>query len=265
MNEAGQRRPSYGRRFGPAPEPRADPAAAMKLSFVIPAHDEEALIAQTIDSIRASVEPLGRDYEIIVAADGCTDATASIAAAHGAIVVAHARRQIAATRNLGARAATGDVLVFVDADTRVHRVVIEEMLEILAAGAIGGGGPVALDGPVPLYARLMLKLLITIFRTLRLTGGAFLFCTRRAFDAAGGWDEAYYAGEELMMAQRLKHQGRFRLTVHPVTTSGRKLRTHSPREVLALSFRAIFTPWITKDRSKLDFFYGPRRKDPMRP
>lgn len=235
----------------------------MKLSFVIPAHDEEALISQTIDAIRASVDPLDRDYEIIVAADGCTDATASIAATHGAIVVAHERRQIAATRNLGARAATGDVLVFVDADTRVHRVVIEEMLGILAAGAIGGGGPVAFDGTLPIYARVILPFMLALFRMLRLTGGAFLFCTRRGFDAAGGWDETLYAAEELVLAQRLKRHGRFRLTRHAVTTSGRKLRTHSSREVLGILLRGALTPWVVKDRAKLDFFYGPRRKDPM--
>jgi len=246
-----------------APDPHAIRVAIMKLSFVIPAHDEEALIAATLRAIRESVDPLGRDYEIIVAADGCTDATASIAASHGAIVVAHERRQIAATRNLGARAATGDVLVFVDADTRVHRVVIEEMLEILAAGAIGGGGPVSLDGALPFYARILLPCFLVMFRVLRLTGGAFLFCTRQSFDAAGGWDETLYAGEELVMAQRLKRHGRFRLTRHAVTTSGRKLRTHSAREVLGLLFRGTLMPWVMKDRAKLDFFYGPRRKDPM--
>ncbi|MBC7772977.1 MAG: glycosyltransferase [Pyrinomonadaceae bacterium] len=233
----------------------------MDISFIIPAHDEAVLIGGTIRAIHESVRRQGMVCEVVVAADGCTDATESIAAALGAKVVAHERRSIAATRNLGARAASGDLLVFVDADTQMTPGAFSEMLAAIESGAIGGGGPARFDGRVPLYARAMLALLLIGFRCMRLTGGAFLFCTREAFDAAGGWDETFYAGEEILMARRLKKQGRFVIVREPVVTSGRKFRTHSSREILGVLVRGAFMPWIMKDRSRLEFFYGPRRVD----
>src|SRR5688500_5983075 len=119
----------------------------MRLSFIIPAHDESALIASTLDSIHAACTALNQPYEIIVAADACTDATAEIAAGHGAIVVAHHCRHIAATRTLGARSAGGDFPSFVDADTQVLRQALVEAMTALESGAAGGGAPIHLDGP----------------------------------------------------------------------------------------------------------------------
>jgi glycosyltransferase involved in cell wall biosynthesis len=237
----------------------------MMLSFIIPAHNEEQYVGATIAAIHAAMQGLSdrSAYEVIVAADGCTDATVAIAQSNGAKVVAHDRRQIAATRNLGAAAASGDVLVFVDADTRVGRPVIQAMVAELNSGAIGGGAPVVFDGPVPLYARTIVTVVTAVFRWARLTGGAFMFCTRDAFTQAGGWNEAYYAGEEIFLASALKRQGPFKIVGASVVTSGRKVRTFSAVEILGLAFRGVFTPWIMKDRSKLEFFYGPRRSDPF--
>ena len=67
-------------------------------------------------AIASAAGRLGRDVEAIVVTNRCTDATADIAAAAGAIVVADDSRNIAAVRNAGAARATGDVLVTIDAD-----------------------------------------------------------------------------------------------------------------------------------------------------
>ena len=84
----------------------------MKLSFVIPAWNEEELIGATIASIHQSAK--GFDYEIVVADDASDDRTSEIAHELGAIVVPCNNRQIGVTRNNGASAATGDILIFVD-------------------------------------------------------------------------------------------------------------------------------------------------------
>ena len=89
------------------------------LSFVVPAHDEEALIGDTLRTLRASADAAGASYEIIVVNDASTDRTAAIAAAAGARVVDVNVRQIGAARNAGAKVASGETLVFVDADTWV--------------------------------------------------------------------------------------------------------------------------------------------------
>lgn len=87
------------------------------VSFVIPAHNEAAWIVRTFGAIRSAVESVEEPYEMIVVDDASTDETARLARDAGASVVQVSHRQIAATRNSGARMAQGDVLFFVDADT----------------------------------------------------------------------------------------------------------------------------------------------------
>lgn len=233
----------------------------MKISFVIPAHDEETELPHTLRALHAAASTL--DYEIIVADDASTDSTARIAAELGARVVSHQRRQIAATRNLGARAATGDVLIFVDADTRVHKPAVDAALAAIRAGATGGGCSVRFDGPVPLYARVTLAVLQLMFRLCKLTGGCFVFCTRAAFDKSGGWNESLYAGEEIDFALALKKLGRFVIVREGVVTSGRKLRTYAAREIFGVLAKGAFRGRkFVSDRANLDLWYAPRRADP---
>jgi len=192
------------------------------ISFIVPAYNEERLLGATLDALRAAALAIGEPYELIVADDGSTDRTAAIAAHHGAILVSVAHRQIAATRNSGARKANGDWLIFVDADTLVSEAVVRSAVEALRSGAVGGGAAVEFDGTVPLYARLLLPVLVWSFRWAGLAAGCFLFCTRHSFAAVGGFDEAFYGAEELVMSRALKRHGRFVVLRQAVITSGRK-------------------------------------------
>src|SRR5882724_9205202 len=90
------------------------------ISFIVPAHNEQACLGRTLDAIHKAARAVGQPYEIIVVDDASTDATAEIAAQNNARVVSVNHRQIAATRNAGARIAHGDQLLFVDADTTIH-------------------------------------------------------------------------------------------------------------------------------------------------
>jgi len=232
------------------------------ISFVVPAFNEERLIGATLSALDAMARSIGEVYEIIVADDGSTDRTAAIAREHGARVVTVAHRQIAATRNSGARAAIGDLLFFVDADTLVDPTVMRAALDALRDGAVGGGAAVAFDGEVPLYAKLLLPLLVLVFRTLRLAAGCFLFCTRSAFVATGGFDESFFGAEELVMSTALKRHGRFVVLRQAVMTSGRKLRTHSAWEIVRLLGRlAIRGTGAIKQRQGMELWYGERRDD----
>jgi glycosyltransferase involved in cell wall biosynthesis len=89
------------------------------ISFIIPAYNEERYLGRTLNAIDQAARTLGEPAEVIVVDDASTDRTAAIAHAHGARVVSVRCRQIAATRNAGARDAQGEMLVFVDADTIV--------------------------------------------------------------------------------------------------------------------------------------------------
>jgi glycosyltransferase involved in cell wall biosynthesis len=229
-----------------------------KIAVLIPCYQEEKTIGKVVRDFRAALPAA----EIYVFDNNCTDRTAQIAREHGARVVSVSHRQIAATRNAGARVATGDNFVFVDADTLVSHEVLIAALAALRAGAIGGGAALHFDGEVPLFARVVTPVALWLLRLFRGAPGCFIFCTRAAFIAVGGFDEAFYGAEYLVMSRALKQHGRFVILHESVTTSGRKLRTHTLAEMLWLLLRlGIFGSGVIKQRRGMDFWYGERRDD----
>lgn len=105
--------------------------------------------------------------------------------------------------------------------------------------------------------------MLAFYRRASLASGAFLFCTREAFGAAGGFDETFFAAEEYELCQALRKQGRFGWVKHRVATSGRKLRAYSTRELLA-QVAGLFLRGKRglRKRENLDLWYGERREDP---
>lgn len=236
------------------------------ISFIVPAYDEERHLPRTLRAIGEASRGLDEESEVIVVDDDSADGTARVAAAAGARVVAVRHRQIAATRNAGGRAARGDLLLFVDADTTVTGAAVRGAVAALRRGAAGGGSAFRFDGRVPLYGRLLEAAGVRLYRALGLASGCFLFCTRAAFDATGGFDERLYGGEEAAFSRALRRQGRFVVLREAVTTSGRKLRAHPAREVLPLLARlALSGPRSLRRRAGLELWYGPRRPDPEPP
>jgi glycosyltransferase involved in cell wall biosynthesis len=234
------------------------------ISFIVPAYNEALLLGATLDALHVAARAAEEDYEIVVVDDASTDDTALVATRHGARLISVAHRQIAATRNSGARAAQGELLIFVDADTSVNETVIHGAIDALRDGAVGGGAAVAFEGAVPLYGRLLLPVMVRLFRATRWAAGCFVFCTRTAFDAVGGFDEAFYCAEELVFSRALKRQGRFVILRQAVTTSARKLRTHSVREILPLLGRCAFGgSRVLKQRHGKELWYAERRPDPQ--
>jgi glycosyltransferase involved in cell wall biosynthesis len=233
------------------------------ISFIVPAYNEESLIGATLQALHAAGRAVGEAYEIIVADDASTDRTALIARHHGAEIVSVAHRQIAATRNSGARAAQGELLIFVDADTLVNESVVRAAVQAHRDGAAGGGAAFRFDGAVPFYARVMVALVVRLFRATGLAAGCFVFCSRSAFVAVAGFDQSFYGAEELVLSQALKRHGKFVVLREAVTTSGRKLRTHSSRELLGVIVRlALRGPRSLKQRQGMELWYAQRRDDP---
>ena len=234
------------------------------LSFIVPAYNEERLLGSSLAAIHRAAAATGEPYEVIVADDGSTDRTAAVAQAGNARVIRVVHRQIAATRNSGAKAAAGDVFIFVDADTAVNAEVVRAAMGAIRDGAVGGGAAIRFDEPIPAYVRLLLPMLTLSFRISRTAAGCFVFCTREAFFAVGGFDENYFGAEEVIISRALRRRGRFVILRTPVLTSGRKLRAHSARELMALMFRlARRGTKAVREREGLELWYGERREDPV--
>jgi len=235
------------------------------ISFVIPAHDEARGIRRTLDALQAAMAALQLEHEIVVVADACSDETAAIARACGARVLVVDHRHIAATRNSGARHAGGDCLVFVDADTCVDAGLLSAAMAALRDGAVGGGAMVQLSGTTTLYQRVAVRVLGWAFRVTGIAPGCFIFCTRAAFNAAGGFDERYFAGEDVAISRALARQGRFVILREPVSTSARKLRTFTTREHLHLLWQfALRGRRVLHTRQHLQLWYTRRRHDDPR-
>lgn len=233
------------------------------ISFVIPAWNEESVLGSTLEALNNARRQLTVPSEVIVANDSSTDRTEEIARLHGAHVVNVQHRQISGTRNAGAKAAHGDLLIFVDADTLVTAEVVGAAVEAVRAGAIGGGCAIHYSGRLPAYLRVLIPIEVWIARKMRVAFGCFLFCTREAFEAVGGFDTTIYATEELNMSQALHRQGRFAILRECVSTSGRKLRTYSTKEWVIQLYRiTIARRRCLGNRAAMSVWYDERRPDP---
>lgn len=193
-----------------------------KISVIIPATNEEAYIGAAIDSVRQGGY---RPIEIIIVVNGASDRTAARARRHGARVIATPRRLgYSGARNRGARAATGTIFVFLDADSTVERGA----LRAIAAQALPGGCGTLLGAPRP--ARLRYRLFFLLKNLLHrskvhrgVLGGCF-FCDASLFRATGGYSEDLDVDEHRDFIGRcLARGGRYVLiTTHCATTSMRR-------------------------------------------
>jgi len=232
------------------------------ISFIVPAHNEEAWVGRCVSAIKGGAEHLGEHHEIIVVDDASSDATASIARQHGAQVIRVEHRQIAATRNAGARQARGDILFFVAADTLVNAPAIRAALGAIRAGAAGGGCVPRFEGWLPWWFRLVEPLIKPAARLANfLPSGACVFCTRKAFEMVGGFNEDYYAAEDVMFVTALRRQGSFVIPTETVMTSGRKARMHSFWSLYRLFTRmALRGRRGLRSRAGLEYWYEPERE-----
>jgi glycosyltransferase involved in cell wall biosynthesis len=229
------------------------------ISIIIPAYNEEALLAATLRTLRASADALNVPYEIIVVDDGSTDRTTAIAREHGARVVSVHVRQIGAARNAGAKVASGDLLIFVDADTLVPPEALQGAVAAVRGGAVGGGAGVRLDSSDPWWAPATMVVASRVLRIARWAAGCFLFVRSDVFRAVGGFDERYFASEEIHLSRAVKKHGRFAILRESVITSGRKGRLFTGRQFAWQFVRALW-PGTLKRRDRLEVWYGGQRE-----
>lgn len=227
----------------------------MYLSFIIPAHNEEANLPATIEACRGAAG--AHEFEVIVVDDCSTDRTPTLALALGATVVSVNHHQIAATRNSGARVAHGEILLFVDADTRPSPGLVDSAVRAVEAGAVGGSASLRFDRPIPFYGRILELFFRTLCRVASLATGCFVYVRRDIFEQVGGFDEDYFAAEEWVLSRALKRVGRFVVLRADVETSGRKLRAYTAGELL----RTMIAIGRAGLGSRQDVWYGRRPGD----
>ena len=226
----------------------------MKLSIVVPAFNEEKLIAQSLAAIGTAAAAFARrgwDTELIVCDNNSTDRTATIAREAGATVVFEPVNQISRARNAGAAQARGDWIVFVDADSWPTPELFDDAAQAIERGDCLAGGAAVRYDTARLDVRIPLAMWNAVSRLMKWAAGSFMFCEAAAFREVGAFSETLYAAEEVDLFRRLKKLARAKgrrivmLQRHPILSSSRKIRLYRWSE-MGLVFWRLF---VTRGRS----------------
>jgi glycosyltransferase involved in cell wall biosynthesis len=238
----------------------------LKLSIVIPAYNEEGLLGGCLGSVREAASACGVRPEVVVCDNDSTDSTGRIAREHGAKVVFEPVRLISRSRNAGASAATGDWLLFIDADSRLSPAVLSAMLEAARGGRCCGGGCLIAFDRYPAWGALLVHSWNLLSRTLQLAAGSFLFCRAEAFREVGGFPSDLAAGEELFLSRALRKWGKAHgldfaiLTGVRHVSSGRKFYLYDFQELLPVGWALARSPGkAMRDRGLHIQLYDGRR------
>ncbi len=218
------------------------------ISIIIPTLNEESVIADTINSLKSK---LTIAHEIIISDGQSKDRTAEIARQAGAKVVEYTgstRQTIAMGRNDGAKAATGEFLVFIDADCKILEPdkFFTRLLGQFAANPRLVAVNVAIR-VLPGMETFSDKMVFTVFNDylwilnnffrIGMSAGEFQMMRKDVFDGLGGYNAKLVASEDVDMFSRLAKVGRVRfdkdLTIY-----------HTGRRGHAIGWPKLLSLWL---------------------
>lgn len=211
----------------------------MKLSFVIPAYNEENYIGRCLNSIQQQIAGKNYDLEIIVVNNASIDGTKAVALSYpGVKVVDEPRKGLSQARQTGFLAATGDLVANIDADTMLTPGWIDKVLQVFSSNQ----KLVAYSGPFVYYDLTPgLNFLVRIYYffvylnylflrhvvevTSNLQGGNFVI-RKSALNQIGGYNTNFvFYGEDADIARRLNKIGPVVFSFAlPIFASGRRLQ-----------------------------------------
>lgn len=245
----------------------------MKLSFIVPAKNEAKLIGNCLYSIRRACEECNIyadfEYEIIVVDNESTDNTAHIARAHNSLgnlsVHNSDAKSIAGVRNVGAKEAVGDYLIFVDADSRINSKLLRETLEASKTN-VGGGCALKIQEPSSVLSKPLCALWNKVCKRKKWFTGSYIFIEKDLFFLYGMFNQQLYLAEDVNFSKWLNTMSSF-VGKHTryidnafIYTSDRKLKMFSFWEHVKFWF-ALFrnTTKVVTNRDQCNLWYDIRR------
>ncbi|MDB6125226.1 MAG: hypothetical protein JWQ71_4219 [Pedosphaera sp.] len=226
-------------------------------------------MGETLGRVRAAMSAFAEnnwESELIVCDNNSTDRTSELARGAGAQVVFEPVNQIGRARNAGAKAASGDWLIFIDADSYPSRELFAEVTRTIQTGKVLAGGCTVVLDTSHFFASRVAGLWNCISRVGKYMAGSFIFCETKVFREIGGFDERLYASEEIDLSTRLKRLGKKTgrkvviLHRHPLVTSARKMHLYSRREHVRFLLKTMMN-WrrTLSDRDACHTWYDGRR------
>lgn len=176
----------------------------LALSIIIPAYDEEDCLPETLRRIGKALAIAACPSEIIVVDNDSRDGTARIALDFGARVLQETEHNISTVRNTGAKHSTGDLLIFIDADTQVSESLFQKILAVMEDEKCCGGA-VAVE--YERFQRKWVKYYLAGWKfwgtVFNMAQGAAQFCRRPVFAKLDGYDATIFMGEDVEFYWRL--------------------------------------------------------------
>ncbi len=177
------------------------------VSVVIPAHNEEAYLKATLAALRKQKFPR---CEVIVVANGCTDRTEDVARERCDQLVVLSQKGLGVARNLGARMAKGELLIFLDADTVLEknalRTIAEKFTHQHAAGTLKGKP----DSDRFAYRMIYGLKNFVHFSSVHQGSSGVIICWKDHFIRLGGFKESLEIRENSDLIKRLKQFGQYK-------------------------------------------------------
>jgi rSAM/selenodomain-associated transferase 2 len=206
-----------------------DTADSRKISVIIPVYDEREMIASAIENIRSE----GEDVEVIVVDGGSSDGSREIAAGLARIEVSKKGRAV--QMNKGARIASGDILLFLHADTYLPDRSFECIKEsFIDPDVIGGRFKMSLTGKSVGYRTIsmMINLRDRLFGGF--TGDQAIFIDRKRFFEIGGYKDIPLF-EDLDMARKMRKYGKVvRIPDHAIASNRRWVKKGIMRTIIKM-------------------------------
>lgn len=218
-----------------------------RLSIIVPTLDEAAGIAACL----AALQPLrARGAEVIVADGGSSDATVALATPLADRVIA-APRGRASQMNAGAKLATGDILLFLHADTRLPEAADRAVSSALAAtGRHWGRFDVTIAGRSALLPVIAAFMNARSRLTAIATGDQAIFVRRAAWAGAGGYPEIALM-EDVAFSKAMRRYGPPLCLRERVATSGRRWERHGALRTILLMWRLRLAYFLGADPARL--------------
>jgi glycosyltransferase involved in cell wall biosynthesis len=194
-----------------------------KVSVVVPTLNEERVVASTLINVLEVVP----EAEIIVVDGGSKDNTVAIAKKYAKVYTAQGN--VSVGRNTGAKMSSGDVIIFLDADTKINRKFIEKALDAFAdPEVVGAGGLIMPEGSSLLEETIFyffnLLIMISFVAGRPSLAGTCVGYRRESFFRVGGFDENMAASEDFDLCKRVSREGKIKfLRGVVVRTSRRRL------------------------------------------
>jgi glycosyltransferase involved in cell wall biosynthesis len=217
-------------------------------SVIIPTLREEAGIGVLLRALQA--QDYEEQTEIIVVDGGSEDDTQAVVKSFDGVCLLQSERGVSRQRNAGADAATGKLVVFMDADN----VPPPDFLRRIAASY--GRLPFAVacpwfvardDGSLVRFIYLVFNLLFFLGQGwLRTGSGVCLIAPRAVWESCGGFDETLHLGEDIRFIRQAARHGMHRHLLIPLPTSGRRFREKGVWKLL--KFYARITPSLLLGR-----------------